>query len=58
MSSHHTQCLLLPEFPGPHLPPFWKLLPCQCGQNRVEGPHTQLPLLSQPLLLLLAVLPL
>lgn len=43
MSSHYTQCLLLLEFPGPRLSPFWKLLPCQCGQNRVEGPPHPTP---------------
>lgn len=59
MGSHCTQSRLLPDFPGPPLslldapnmsvgtPPLPTL---QCGQNRVEGHHTQLPLLPQPLL--------
>lgn len=28
MGSHCTQSLLLPEFPGPHLSPFWMLPMC------------------------------
>lgn len=42
--SYHSQCLLLLEFPGPHLSPFGMLLTCLCGQNRVEGlPHPAPP---------------
>lgn len=58
MRSHYTQFLLLLEFPGPHLFPFWMLLTCLCGQNRVEGlPHPVPPAFQAPAPAALSCLP-
>lgn len=58
MGSHYTQFLLLLEFPGPYLSPFWMLLTCLCGQDRVEGlPHSAPPAFQGPAPAALSCLP-